>query len=317
MKVSVWMTTYNHEKYISQCLDSILSQKTNFEFEVILGEDCSTDRTREIVIKYRENFPDKIKLFFPERNMGAMQIDIPTWKMCKGEYLALMNGDDYWTDENKLQIQADLLDKNPDTVLCFHKALIVNETNGTSEETVYLEPDDTLPAESLLNGYNPIQTSTVMHRNIVEVPEWYSELPYGDMYFYLMLSQRGKIKYTDKLMSVYRIHSQGHWQGDSIKKNLVKDLKFYGVMNKLLNRKYDGLIRRIYSQRYFDLIICNLKQNSYDDAKYYYRMLSQIGGQFLEDNKADISKLKEILFENRAAGDFPDIIGRDVKWKVN
>lgn len=317
MKVSVWMTTYNHEKYISQCLDSILSQKTNFEFEIILGEDCSTDRTREIVIEYRNKFPDKIKLFLPEKNMGAMQIDQPTWKMCSGDYLALMNGDDFWTDENKLQIQADLLDNDPDTVMCFHKALILNETNGTSEETVYLEPTDILPAESLLNGYNPVQTSTVMHRNIVEVPEWYPELPYGDMFFYLMLSQKGKIKYTDRLMSVYRIHSEGHWQGDSVQKNLLKDLKFYDKMNKLLDYRYDHLVKKIYAQRYFDLIICYIKQNRYDEAKNYFEMLDQIDRQFSEDNKTDISNLKKIIFENTDPGLFPDLLDRGVKWKVN
>lgn len=317
MKVSVWMSTYNHEKYISQCLDSVLAQKTNFDFEIILGEDCSTDRTRELVTDYQKKNPGKIKLFLPEKNIGAMQMDMVTLKMCSGEYLALLNGDDYWVDENKLQIQADFLDNNPDTVLCFHKALIENETTGESMETVYLEPNDTLPAESLLNGYNPIQTSSVMHKNIINIPEFYADLPYGDMFFHLMLSQKGKIKYIDKLMSVYRIHAKGQWQGDSLKNNLLKDLKFYNLMNEQFGNKYDHLIKRIFAQRYFDLIICNLKQNNYDEAKMYFEKLPETDREFIEKNQDDIQNLKKILFESADPNLYPELFAREVKWKVN
>ena len=167
MKVSVWMTAYNHEKYLEKCLDSVLSQKTDFDFEIVLGEDCSGDRTREIALEYQIRYPQIIKLFLPENNIGMMDMDVATYSLCKGEYLALLNGDDYWTDENKLQTQADFLDANPDTVICFHKAKVENETDGSVFETVYPEENDTMPFESLLHGYNPIMTPTVMIRNIL------------------------------------------------------------------------------------------------------------------------------------------------------
>ena len=316
MKVSVWMTTYNHEKYISQCLDSVLAQKTNFDFEIILGEDCSTDSTREIVIDYQKKHPDKIKLFLPEKNMGAMEIDLPTWKMCSGKYLALLNGDDYWTDENKLQIQADYMDNDPDTVLCFHKAMIVNETNGHSEETVYIEPTDILPAESLLNGYNPIQTGTVMYKNIIEIPEWYAELPYGDMFLYLLLSQKGKLKYIDKNMGVYRIHSSGQWQGDSVYNNLLKDLKFYRVMNEKLGFKYEERIRHIFAQRYFDLVLINIRQKKYYQAKRYFKKLILSDTEYLKNNRRDILNIYRILHEGAYEEHFEELLNRQVKWKI-
>ncbi len=317
MKVSVWMSAYNHEKYIAQCLDSVLSQETNFDFEIILGEDCSTDNTRALAVKYKEKFPDIFQLYLPEKNIGMMEMDIATWKMCTGQYIALLNGDDYWTDKNKLQTQVDFLENNPDTVMCYHKAFVENETNGYSFETVFDEKDNTLPVESLLQGYNPVMTPTVMIRNILEPPDWYSELPYGDMPIYLMLAEKGKIKYIDKMMSVYRIHSNGQWQGETVYNNLLKDLKFYKVINEKLNFKYDHLIKKIFANRYFDLIICNIKENNFVEAKKYYEELMMTDMDFLNQNKKDISSIYGILYEDICIEKFDELLNREIKWKVN
>lgn len=317
MKVTVWMTAYNHEKYIRQCLDSVLSQKTDFEFDIVLGEDVSTDDTRKIVLEYAEKNPGKFKLFLPEKNTGMMNMDVATLKLCEGEYLALMNGDDYWIDENKLQTQADFLDRNPDTVLCYHRARVDNENDGTSFETVYLEKDEVLPAESLLQGYNPIMTATVMMRNVFKMPDWYSVLPYGDMPMYLMLSQTGKIKYIDKLMGVYRIHSNGDWQGDSVKNNLLKDLKFYEFMNEKLDHKYDHLIKKIFAQRYFDIVISSINRNEIGEARDSYEKLLSSDKEFLENNKEDLGKIREILYEEKDLSVYKDLLNKSVKWKVS
>ncbi|MEO8209858.1 MAG: glycosyltransferase [bacterium] len=317
MKVSVWMSAYNHQDYIAQCLDSVLNQKTDFEFDIVLGEDCSADRTREIVNDYKNKYPDKFKLYLPEKNIGMMAMDIATWKMCTGEYVALLNGDDYWTDENKLQTQVNFLEENRDAVMCFHKAKVENETDGSSFETVYLESDDILPAESLLRGYNPIMTPTVMIRNILEIPEGYLEMPYGDMPLYLILSGKGKIKYIDKMMSVYRIHSKGNWQGDSVYNNLLKDLKFYEVMNKMLEYKYDELIKKIFTQRYFDLVICSIRQNNFEQAKIFFNELTLCDKDFLKSNEKEISIFKKILYEDEDKNNYDELLNREVKWKVN
>ncbi len=317
MKVSVWMTAYNHEKYLQQCLDSVLRQKTNFDFDIILGEDCSKDKTREIALEYQKKYPEKIKLLLPEKNIGMMDMDLATWSLCKGEYLALLNGDDYWTDENKLQTQADLLDENPDTVICFHKAKVEDETNRSSFETVYLETTDTMPVESLLLGYNPIMTPTVMIRNIWTIPEWYRDLPYGDMPLYLMLAQKGKIKYIDKMMSVYRVHSAGQWQGESVYNNLLKDLKFYKVMNEKLDYKYDRQIKAIFAQRYFDLILIYIRQKKYYQAKRFFKKLILTGDKFLVNNKREVINLYRILYEGADEGQFDEMLNIQVKWKIN
>ncbi len=105
------------------------------------------DKTREIVIEYENQYPGKIKLHLPEKNIGMMAMDVATWKMCSGEYIALLNGDDYWTDENKLQVQVNFLDTNSDAVLCYHQARVENETDGSSFKTVFPESGIELPIE--------------------------------------------------------------------------------------------------------------------------------------------------------------------------
>jgi glycosyltransferase involved in cell wall biosynthesis len=317
MKVSVWMSAYNHEKYISQCLDSVLMQKTEFDFEIIIGEDCSKDRTREIVCEYQKKFPHKIKLFLPENNIGMMKMDVATRDLCTGDYIALMNGDDYWTDENKLQLQADFLDKNPDTVMCYHKAKVENETNGESFETVFPESGNELPVEFLLLGYNPVMTPTVMIRNILHIPDYFAELPYGDMPLYLLLSEIGKIKYIDKLMSVYRIHSSGQWQGEKVYNNLLKDIHFYSVMDEKLNFRYTDLIKKIFAQRYFDLAISKIKQNNFDEARNFFDKLKTVNSDNSQISKEDETNLYQILFEGAFNEKSEELLKREIKWKIN
>lgn len=107
MKVSVLMITYNHEKFIAQAIDSILMQQVNFDYEIVIGEDCSTDGTRAIVIQYQKEYPDKIRLLLPEENLGMHKNFVQTFRACQGEYIALLEGDDYWTSPRKLQKQVD------------------------------------------------------------------------------------------------------------------------------------------------------------------------------------------------------------------
>jgi len=317
MKVSVWMSAYNHEKYISQCLDSVLNQKTDFDFDIILGEDCSKDLTREIVTDYKNRYPDKFRLYLPEKNIGMMEMDIATWNLCTGEYIALLNGDDYWTDEYKLQTQADFLDNNPDAVMCYHKARVENETTGYVFDTVYPESGDELTAEYLLLGYNPVMTPTVMIRNILTVPDYYRDLPYGDMPLYLLLSQKGKLKYIDKLMSLYRIHPSGQWQGESVYNNLLKDIKFYEIMNEKLNYRYEDLIDKIFSQRYFDLTLHCIEINDTDKAKEYYSKLLEKNKNYSQIKKEDSDLIEEILFKKTDKSLHRDFLKREVKWKIN
>ena len=132
--VSVYCITYNHKDFIRKCLDGIVMQKTDFKFEVVIYDDCSTDGTREIVLEYIEKYPDLFVPILPDENRAQKEgfhgINVDMCKKCQGKYIALCEGDDYWTDENKLQIQVDYMEKHPDFSGCFHKSLRKNVLKG-------------------------------------------------------------------------------------------------------------------------------------------------------------------------------------------
>ena len=126
MKVSVLTITYNHEKYIAQAIESVLIQEVNFDYELVIGEDCSTDKTREIVIDYQRKYPHKIRLLLNEKNLGMHRNFAQTYHACRGQYIAVLEGDDFWTSPHKLQKQVDFLDNNPDFAICFHNMQVIN-----------------------------------------------------------------------------------------------------------------------------------------------------------------------------------------------
>ncbi|MEO8666267.1 MAG: glycosyltransferase [Ignavibacteria bacterium] len=316
MKLSVWMTTYNHEKYIKQCLESILMQETNFDFDIIIGEDCSTDGTRKILEEYEKKFPGKIKLFLPEKNLGMIEMDVSTLQLCTGSYLALLNGDDYWTSPDKLQIQVDFMDANPDSSMCYHKAKVINEIDGSSWDTEFTGENNFLPVEKLFKGFNPIMTSSVVCRNIMKLPDWYSEVPYGDMPLYLLLAQSGNIGYMDKVMSVYRISINGNWQGDKLENNLIKDVSYYNLINEKFDFRYDKFIKKILAQRIFDLIVLNIKMNDLIKSRELFKTLSSSDTISFIDNE-DVVKIKSILFEKAEPECYPELINRQFQWHVN
>ena len=128
--LSVLMVTYNHDKYISKAIETVLDQKTKFNFELVIGEDCSTDNTRNIIEEYRKKQPNKIRLFSGDKNVGSTQNEITIVKASKGKYLAFCEGDDYWTDPFKLQKQVDFLEANPDYGLVHSDVNHFNQKTG-------------------------------------------------------------------------------------------------------------------------------------------------------------------------------------------
>src|SRR6266702_1500393 len=125
MKLSVLMITYNHEKYIAQALDSVLMQEVDSNYEIVIGEDCSTDNTRKIVLDYQRKYPNKIRALLPDKNLGMLWNFVATYEACQGKYVAILEGDDYWSSPVKLQKQVDFLDKNTGCVVCCHAAQVL------------------------------------------------------------------------------------------------------------------------------------------------------------------------------------------------
>ncbi|MEZ4771120.1 MAG: glycosyltransferase [Caldilineales bacterium] len=210
-RVSVLTTTYNHERFIEQNIVGVLAQQTDFAVEHIIGEDCSTDGTRAVVERYRQLCPDVVKPILRERNVGRRRNFIECFHACQGDYIAIVEGDDYWTASHKLQIQADFLDANPDIAICFH-ALEHRYEDGSQPPRVNRRNRERYSLLDLLDS-NFIPTCTVMFRNHLfgEFPAWFDGVPAGDWPLHVLNAQHGDIGYIDEVMAVHRTHSGGVW----------------------------------------------------------------------------------------------------------
>ena len=222
--VSVLMITFNHEKYIAKAIASVLMQKTNFDFEIVIGEDCSTDRTREIVLEYKAKYPDKIILLLQEKNVGMMPNFIDTLKACTGKYIALLEGDDYWTEPYKLQKQVDFLEKNLGYSSCAHQSLVTYESAGKEPHTFRnINSEIDLRLNDVLR-LRPFHTaSLVFRKSILKNSSIPLNITSGDRALYLLCASYGMIRYLPDTMCIYRKNDIGisNWVTyDLLKKDL-------------------------------------------------------------------------------------------------
>jgi glycosyltransferase involved in cell wall biosynthesis len=252
MKVSIAIFTYNHEEFIAKALDEVLRQRTDFDYEIVIGEDCSTDNTRSILLEYQRKYPGKIVLLLNETNLGANRNIDQALKRCKGEYLALLDGDDYWTSRDKLQKQVEFLDKHPDCSVCFHDALIVYKDR--SKEPAHYRPGQkefSTVEDLLLDNFIP--TSSVMFRRSLfsGIPEWIGRLKMGDWPSHILNAQSGTIGYIDETMGVYLVHHGGVWSTKDCQEHTHATIELFEALEKHLDSKYTRIIRTILRWRCF------------------------------------------------------------------
>ncbi len=247
IKVSVCCLAYNHEKFIKQTLDGFVMQKTNFPFEVLIHDDASTDSTADIIREYENKYPEIIKPIYQVQNQfkqgksGDKYFNFPR---VQGEYVSMCEGDDYWTDENKLQKQVDFLDKNPTYSIHFHPVKVIYEDNS-NPDCIFPDFKDEfnhvkkLDLVSLLQK-NFIQTNSVMYRWRLNAPEKIELFPDcimpGDWFIHLLHAQVGEIGFSDEVMGVYRRHSGGLWYIENARRfhlrHGISELSFYVALEK-------------------------------------------------------------------------------------
>ncbi len=208
-KVSIVTITYNHEKYVRQALDSFLAQQTDFDFEIVIADDASTDNTQKIIREYSQAHPKLFKTILRQKNIGAVNNSIDSLKAASGEYIALCEGDDYWTDNRKIQKQVNFMEEHKTHALCFHRVKVVYEDKSASDTVFPDQEPDYFNRDNLLRE-NFIQTNSVMYRRLD-----YSHLPTNvmplDWYLHLYHAKTGDIGFIDEVMSVYRRHPGGVW----------------------------------------------------------------------------------------------------------
>lgn len=209
--LTVICTTYNHIKYIKDALDGFVSQRTNFEFEVLISDDCSTDGTANIINEYALKYKF-IKPIIRHKNLGSMPNLIDTANRVKSKYVAMCEGDDFWSDPDKLQKQVDFLESNPQYSLCFHPVTIFYEDSPEIVEVFPPESHIDFSAEKLIRA-NFIQTNSVVYRwrYTSGLPQEFSGVHPGDWFLHLAHAEMGRIGFLKENMGVYRKHASGMW----------------------------------------------------------------------------------------------------------
>jgi glycosyltransferase involved in cell wall biosynthesis len=234
------MVTYNHEPYIAQAVESALAQQTTFPVEIVIGEDHSTDRTREIVRDLQRDHRKKIRLLLHPKNLGGAANVAATYDECRGKYVALLEGDDYWTNPHKLQRQVEALDAHPHWSACFHQSRRVFTDSLRKPE---LFPEEWTKNEATIDDLfrvNFIGTCSLVFRNRIfgPLPEWHARITPGDWAISLLCADRGPIGFLPEVMADYRIHSQGLWTQKSQEFRIRETLRMLSFVDHHFLGKY-------------------------------------------------------------------------------
>jgi glycosyltransferase involved in cell wall biosynthesis len=262
LTLSICLITYNQAKYIRQSIDSILMQKTNFKWELIIADDYSMDGTREIIKEYKKKFPDLIKLILQKKNFGPEKNWLDLMASPKTKYVLYTEGDDYFIDPNKLQKQIDYLEAHKEFSMCFHPVKVIYE--DASRPDGLFPPADRLPSDGVIEfkdllASNIIQTNSAMYRWRFNNKNIKSTFPKnivpGDWFLHLLHAQTGKIGYINKVMSVYRRHPGALWWESS--RDVNKIWAKYGVNHLAM---YDEVLKLCnHQENYIKIVNKNIR----------------------------------------------------------
>lgn len=292
--VSVLVLTYNHIKFIKQALDSILCQKTNFNYEIVIGDDCSTDGSREVIKEYKRKYPDKIRAFFQKKNIGAVKNGYCVLKKARGKYLAQLETDDYWNDEYKLQKQVDWLEQHRDYIGCAtwcdvvdENGNIIPEKNTRDEDTFWHYCGDVWTLKQCEEGKYPGHTSTLVYANIYKRPlynykemvKWHDMI--GDRSNVTFLAMNGNIYNIRESMSCYRlVESKGKNNYQSTARTTNRRYDEYHYINQVENFVKKNLLlgfsmKEFKKERLVYAAVVMINENSKENRRVVRKMICE------------------------------------------
>lgn len=274
IKVSVLITCLNHERYIEAAVESALAQQTSFDFEVIICDDGSSDRTPEILRQLAARRPGRIRLLLEPDNLGqgGVEIFFRGMRLCRGRYVALLDGDDYWTDPSKLELQAAFLDAHPDCPMCFHNSEVRYEDGRSAGWPLYPVPlKERLRLEDLIE-ISSIHNSSVMFRTAVMegYREWCEAMGaenLNDWTGAVVAARMGPLGYLDRVMSVYRQSPAGAWVRLGRAGQLEAVIRRYEQVDRFLNGQYREQIEKAICVRSYEASIEYEKQGDFESAR--------------------------------------------------
>lgn len=269
IKISIILVVYNHEKYIKQAIESILMQKVDFNYEIIVCDDKSTDHSREILREYKEKYSDRIVFLFHKHNVGATKNIYSAFLKARGEYITCLEGDDYWIDHKKLQKQVDFLENNKDFLGVSHiiEARDLDGNYISRYPTSVKIIDQEVTAELFLQGYYFSAVATVFRNIFIDKSEDFSiyykaHRLVGDFTLCILLLDKGRIKVLDEVMSVYRCRREDREGNYNSIRNMFEQyddhIKLLNAVNKHFKGKYD--FSNEYINRSTGILIYILKQ---------------------------------------------------------
>lgn len=250
-KVSVFCMVYNHEPFLVQCLEGFLMQKCLFDFEIVVGEDCSNDKSREILLKYQSKFPGKFNLLLHNQNVGAFNNQNIVLSNCTGKYIAMCEGDDYWTDPLKLQKQVDFLEKNEEFVVVYHHFDVLDESTGLlrkrkipfniSQETKFVVVESFFDSQGWFT--QPLTSLfRTSHFNNIKFPNYKFS---RDVHLNYHLIKGKKALWINEIMGVYRHHSGGMFSMQDAQKN--RDVSYLIYQEIAINNQDDNNALKFFS----------------------------------------------------------------------
>lgn len=261
--VSVVCLTYNHAPYIKNALDSFLTQKTNFKYEVIIHDDASTDATADVIREYEEKYPEIIKPIYQLENQYSKNIKISktyVYPIIKGKYVAVCEGDDFWIDENKLQKQVDFLEEHPEYTACVHAHQQVDMRDNSVEEKHAFNYSGTVTTQQIIKGDgNLFATNSIVGRAeiLLNIPPFRENSPVGDYPVMIEMAFFGKVYYFDEVMSCYRYMVPMSWSDRNmlddrkLKVHIEKMQKMLEEADRYSEYKYHDAFKYIIDKKWF------------------------------------------------------------------
>jgi len=246
MKVSVLIKAYNHERFIAAAIETAASQQTCFPFEVVVGEDCSTDGTRAAALAAAAKHPDKVRVLVRPRNLGNMANLLDTFRHCRGEYIAWLDGDDYWVARDKLARQVQLLNANPRFVISATNAAVV-DTAGNVVRPHYKRTGNRIfqLRHLMQRGRAPTSSLLIRRRVFEELPANFAEFAIADWPLQILGLRHGAMHYDGTVTTAYRRHGGGLWAAADLTKRHQTQLRMYRLLAEHLPSHYRTIRARI------------------------------------------------------------------------
>ena len=267
IQVTVVCLAYNHENFIADAIESILMQKTDFAFELLIHDDASTDHTASIIKSYEEKYPSIIRAIYREENMYSKGFETEKWliKQSTGQYIAMCEGDDYWLSEHKLQKQFDYMQQHPNVSLCVHNAKEIDAQ--TKKLKGYCRPSKSSKfftvEEIILGDGGLFATNSMFFRKQLAIKDYafMDYAPVTDYAYAIMLGLQGDVYYLDECLSVYRVNVPNSWtsvhfaKGEAYRLHFQKMEKMLIELNETTNLRYDSCIQqRLLLNEYITLV---------------------------------------------------------------